>query len=589
MPRSDRLIGWLLLLVQALLLAWHASATSPVESEIPYLPAGISHWKFGRFELYRQNPPLVRLIGAIPAIFIQPKLDWMYYPRDDFARTEPQIGHAFVEANGSQTVWYYFIGRLTCIPLNVFGGWIAWHWATALYGGRCGLLALTLYAFCPNLLGHGALIMPDAPAAAMGLAAGFSFWRWLNEPNWQSALVAGLALGLALLCKSTLLVFVPLWPLIWFATRLRHQTGWTFRKLVREAGLIGVLLVTSCYVLNAGYFFKNTLRPLGQFQFRSVLLGGPLSARDDIRFGNRFAQTILSHFPVPLPADFVLGLDLQKSDFERYEFRSYLRGEWRKQGWWYYYLYFLLVKLPIGTLVLLLISLVICLCAPELRAKNQSVVILSALAILGLISSQSTFSVHGRYALPVLPFLYVFAARAGSTVANRYYWLTTVPAVVATIGSVLYQCPHSLAYFNELAGGPRNGHFHLLDSNISWGQDLLHVRTWQNRHPEARPLYLINLYGINPDLLEIECELPPFLMPQEKDNRGPSLEAGQPHLAPGWYAIDVNYLRGAVQSPYYHPNPRPQFDSQNQKLLQGFLHKQPVALCGYSIYVYHIP
>jgi hypothetical protein len=32
--------------------------------------------------------------------------------------------------------------------------------------------------------------------------------------------------------------------------------------------------------------------------------------------------------------------------------------------------------------------------------------------------------------------------------------------------------PHYLAYFNEIVGGPNNGHRYLIDSNIDWGQDL---------------------------------------------------------------------------------------------------------------------
>ena len=37
------------------------------------------------------------------------------------------------------------------------------------------------------------------------------------------------------------------------------------------------------------------------------------------------------------------------------------------------------------------------------------------------------------------------------------------------VGSSLAIYPHSLSYFNELAGGPTKGHYHLIDSNIDWG------------------------------------------------------------------------------------------------------------------------
>ena len=35
-----------------------------------------------------------------------------------------------------------------------------------------------------------------------------------------------------------------------------------------------------------------------------------------------------------------------------------------------------------------------------------------------------------------------------------------------------------------------NGPAHLLDSNIDWGQDLLYLKDWLDKHPQARPLGL---------------------------------------------------------------------------------------------------
>lgn len=46
-------------------------------------------------------------------------------------------------------------------------------------------------------------------------------------------------------------------------------------------------------------------------------------------------------------------------------------------------------------------------------------------------------------------------------------------SLLATAASSLSVYPHQLAYFNELAGGPKSGYKHLLHSNLEWGQDLL--------------------------------------------------------------------------------------------------------------------
>lgn len=63
-------------------------------------------------------------------------------------------------------------------------------------------------------------------------------------------------------------------------------------------------------------------------------------------------------------------------------------------------------------------------------------------------------------------------------------------ALLATIVSTLRVYPHQLAYFNEFSGGPDNGHRHLLDSNIEWGQDLLYLKEWQARHSSHKDLCL---------------------------------------------------------------------------------------------------
>jgi hypothetical protein len=50
-----------LLAIHAGLLAWQAYRYSPTIDEPAHMAAGISHWKFGRFDLYRVNPPRVSI------------------------------------------------------------------------------------------------------------------------------------------------------------------------------------------------------------------------------------------------------------------------------------------------------------------------------------------------------------------------------------------------------------------------------------------------------------------------------------------------------------------------------------------------
>jgi len=49
--------------------------------------------------------------------------------------------------------------------------------------------------------------------------------------------------------------------------------------------------------------------------------------------GNRFKDLLPGSFPMPLPANYIQGIDTQRLDFER-GLPSYLRGEWSEHGWY---------------------------------------------------------------------------------------------------------------------------------------------------------------------------------------------------------------------------------------------------------------
>ena len=248
------------------------------------------------------------------------------------------------------------VARWACIPFSILGGYICFRWARELYGVAAGIFALILWCFCPYVLGHASLFTPDAHAAAIGIAAYYLFWRWLGKAQLSRAILAGIALGVAELAKFTLLVFYPLWIVTWFIYRLpdfglRNMKGW-----LHEGEMVLWMMLVSVGVLNLGYGFEGSSSRSGGTSSGHRLLSG-IESKPDIpaKPGNRFADTWWASLPVPLPANYVQGIDTQRCDFER-KLWSYLGGQWRDGGWWYYYLYALGIKLPLGTLCLILIS-----------------------------------------------------------------------------------------------------------------------------------------------------------------------------------------------------------------------------------------
>ena len=129
----------LVITIHGMMLAWISLVTSPNIDELAHLPAGISHWEFGRFELYRVNPPLVRMVSAIPVVLSDPKTDWSAWNNSSpFARSEFWVGKDFTRNNADRLFWYYTLARWACIPFCLIGPWIC-------FLGRLCVLAMATF------------------------------------------------------------------------------------------------------------------------------------------------------------------------------------------------------------------------------------------------------------------------------------------------------------------------------------------------------------------------------------------------------------------------------------------------------------
>ena len=326
-----------LLSLHTVLLAWGAYRHSPVIDEWGHLPAGLMHWREGRYDAYRVNPPLVRMVATLPLLGWAPDTTWRVPSASGSYRPEVIAGAYFFMIYGPASFGLFTLARLACIPFSWIGAYVCYRWAGDLYGRSAAMVAMTLWCVSPNVLAYSQTILPDAPAAALGLAAHYAFWKWLRQPAWSRTILAGLLLGLSLLTKTTWILLLALWPVVWLAAR------WTRRRdaapFVRESIRFAAILVIATCVVNAMFEFQGSFTRLGDYQFVSKALRGPEGSTQKAYegvVGNRFAGTLLGACPLPFPRDYVLGIDRQKLDFEGGMW-SYLRGEWRLGGWWYYY------------------------------------------------------------------------------------------------------------------------------------------------------------------------------------------------------------------------------------------------------------
>ncbi len=571
---------------------------APVPDEASHLAAGISCWHLGRFDLYPVNPPLVRVVAAAPVKLLDPNTDWSVWDRQNpkrapESRPEWSVGIGFVRRNVERAQWLFALARWACLPFFLIGMYFTWRWAYELYGKWAGVTALALWTFSPNILAWSATICPDAAAAALGVAAGYYFWRWLQSPNWSNALTAGVVLGLAQLTKMTWGILFALWPIVWLLWHMTRQRDAKSHSPRRQAAQLTAALAIAVLVLNMGYGFEGSFTKLGEFNFVSQTLAANNSLIEDEQGGNRFAHTWLAHVPVPLPYNYVRGMDLQKYDFQR-GLPSYLCGQWQEHGWWYYYLVCAALKIPLGTWCLAIVAFAASIhrlrCSPSGPSnvndgeqprsaasctwRDEMVLLLPAVVLFVFVSSQTGFSRHFRYVLPALPFLFIWISKVAPVAIRRPRTMGVLLVGCLTWSTLtsLWIYPHSMSYFNELVGGPRNGHQYLLDSNLDWGQDAFYLNRWRAEHPEATPLNTLFANSYAADLVGTRDHEKRLADAPGTARLTPHADAwaGAGAPFPGWYACRIRKINDADGDYLY------------------FLRMQPAAMAGYGFRIYHI-
>lgn len=581
---------------------------NPTVDEVVHLPAGITYWQQGTFRLYPHNPPLVKLVAAIPVLGAGP-VTAPVYQMPSWTSPDPSpatFAQTFAFHNRERYFELFRLARMVMPLFSVIGGLVVYLWSRELYGWGGGLLSLALWVFCPNILAHGRLITADVGSTAIGAAATYAFWRSLKQPSKGRILLAGVLLGLAQLTKFSMILLYAIWPFLWLTRQwLTKAPGARWRGLLCAVLRGAVVVVLSVLTINMGYGFEGTGIPLGRFEFGSRALTTPLAegirrppptrnelyARAWTFRENRFRRNVMAALPVPLPRHYVLGFDEQKMEteglllrevkaFDAYArgdlsrardelasgdrrvvgYRVYLNGELRDSGWWYYYLAALLYKVPEGTWLLVGLASALLLAQRRPRESWADELTLAAVPLVVLISMSALTDINLglRYVLPIAP--YVFIA-VGKTVP----WIERLSgprqltgrafialALGLTIAATARIHPHYLAYFNWLSGGPDRDPPRLIDSNLDWGQDLLGLREWCRRKLPNQPIGLAYFGQINPSIFTLRGDRFDWFLPPARpgsirpvgDITNPRLIGPARSLTPGYYAISATLVYG---------------------------------------------
>jgi ABC-type multidrug transport system fused ATPase/permease subunit len=378
-------------------------------------------------------------------------------------------------------------GRYVTVLFSLLVALGVFAWTRDLYGPTAGLLALTFYAFDPNILAHSQLITTDVYAAGTMMFALYSFWKFLHLGGWKRAVGSALMLGVAQIAKYTSIALFPLLVVITVGFHARElcveirerRFDNLYRRAVVFSGVAFAWVLIALLVINVGFLFNQTLTPLDQYPFQSTPFRQAQSS-----------AAILGQLPLPVPYPYLQGLDLvveHERTGSSYG-RIYLLGELRQgEGFPGYYFYASLYKLPLATQAMLLAAAAAYLARRRLFdfSRNEAVVFWPTVFFAIYFNFFYRAQIGIRYFLVVFPLLYVFAGSLLATgiALTRAMRATVSVAIAGLIVSVLSYYPHFIPYFNELVWDRTQAYKVLADSNLDWGQNGRDVAQYEATHP----------------------------------------------------------------------------------------------------------
>lgn len=545
-----------------LLLVIHAGIAFDVSRKLTvthdeywHLPVGYLTLKTGRFDFDTLNPPLIRIWAALPLMLTSAQTGEIAIFSDP-----GDYGNHFVSANPETYERYYLLGRCMMILLSVATGLLLATWAKKLFGKKTAYLAVYLWAFSPTVLSQATLVTQDLAIAGFFLLTLYVGWHFTKSPTWNWGILLGVILGLAQLTKFTAILLVPLLIAQWWIVRFKNQTLVDADSTRRIKRKWATLFLVSLFVLNAGYAFHGSFDSINSYSFQSR----ELKVLNELPAWMQSASLLM-------PRDYLLGFDQQRYIMTQ-SHPCYLNDQWNVTGYRSYYLVALLYKIPHPVQLLIGIAIV-SLLLPSLRIKKPNWRVISLLlmpiAAMLLIASLSKNQLGLRYVSPMMPFLFLFTAQIADTInlkTNRIVAVLILLCVCLIPFSLRFH-PGHLAYFNELAGGPVGGRYHLLDSNLDWGQDLYQVRNHMKENKLSR-IGLAYFGTIRPETTGISYSLPP---------------AGHPQ--PGIYAVSVNFVQGR---PHVIKTENGESHSADIGAYSYFRFFEPKARLGQSIDLYDL-
>lgn len=617
MKTSSSVIAGFILFLMGVLMVGSSWNDSAVMDELPHIPAGYSYLTQKDYRLNPEHPPLIKMLAAIPLLFQN-----IRFPADsphwkDGINGQWDFGQDFLYGSGNNPEQIIFWARIPVMILALVAGWLLFRFTRRSFGTRAALLALSFFAFSPTVIAHSRFVTTDLGATFAFMIGIFSFVLFLQQPTWKHACIAGIAFGVAELLKFSLVLLLPMYAFIFVVYVLsirihRAQPLVSLAPIVPKflaIFVIGAVVIWPAYQYTVWNYPPARQKADTAFTMASFAKG-PLSMREACTTLSRLsrcpAEITLwaSDKPVIRPyAQYMLGVLMV---FQRAAGgnTAYFLGEVSNLGSRAYFPIAYLLKEPVPILILELLAL--CMALFSIRHIHQwsgrgfaawiaeHPLELSSLIMIALYwaaSMRSPLNIGIRHVMPTFPFIYILTARqiarwliyAHFEPARTWLrWAATLTAFLfRQTGKYLFVAcmllwlsvetvliaPSYLSYYNEFAGGTKNGYQYITDSNYDWGQDLKRLAMFAKKN-NIKKISLDYFGGGDP-----RHYLGDAFEPWQSSR-------GNMH---GWFAVSATFRQEAFAKTV------PGFVRAPENSYEWLRSHKPVARAGDSIFIYYLP
>jgi 4-amino-4-deoxy-L-arabinose transferase-like glycosyltransferase len=482
-PILDRIAAlptWLLisaaLLLFSLLAAFPLCGDSCTFDEGTHAAAGWSYITRRDYRMSIDNPPLAKVLAALPLACMDLRAPSEAADWDKPLRYEYAFKWLYHCGNDPDRIlrWSRGVNLLWCLILipSVYAV------ARDLYGRRGGLIAIVLAAVCPTLIAHGHLTTPDAPVTTLSFLTVAAFWTFLRTPTLKWSLYSGILLGGAAATKHNALLLLPVLGALVLLQAVRTPRVERIRAVKPvAAGILGIGVIAWGLLWGVyGFRYAGSPDPAFQFDWDGTTQG-------EGGVGKAIAVARSARL---LPEAHLYGLSLVVRNTSQGH-DAFALGLHSQVGWWWYFPLTWLLKTPTCTILLILLAFGSMFRRPAQHPMND-LYLLVPVALFTVFLMTKNMNIGLRHALPILPFLWTLAGAVELPSSGRIGRWAPAGALALLAGCVLETvaaAPGHIAFFNAPSRLLSERHHLLVDSNLDWGQDLGRLKRYLDRRGAA--------------------------------------------------------------------------------------------------------